>query len=174
MGLEKDDSYRGESMALAYDQIKGLVEAQKAHGAHIDSKSATMIAVATALVGIVVPLVLGQFEKGETFQYSRILLWAATIPVIAYLATVWFFVRVYWIKKYSDINDPDQITKIIDRTREAAYESLYRLVEEAYEDNKKVAEGKVENLKCLLLATLIQTLIIIVWSFLVAFFSFGA
>ena len=174
MELEKDESYRGESMALAYDQIKGLVEAQKAHGAHVDSKSSTMLAVATALVGIVVPLVLGQFEKGETFQYSRILLWAATIPVIAYLVTVWFFVRVYWLKKYSDINDPYQIKKVIDRTREATYESLYRLVEKVYEDNKKVAKGKVKNFKCLLIATLIQTLIIIFWSFLVAFFSLGA
>ena len=49
------------------------------------------------------------------------------------------------------MNDPYEVKKIIQRTPEAAYESLYKQVEQAYSDNKKINEGKVRNFQCLLL-----------------------
>ncbi len=173
MELERDDSYRGPGMPLAYEQVKDLVEAQKAHGAHIDTKSSTMLAVATALVGLTVPLVLSQFGREETFRYSCILLWGAIVPVLAYIVTAWYFLQTYRLREYSDVNEPQGVKQIISRSPEAAYESLYKLVEKAYIRNKEINEGKVKNFKCLLIATLTQTSIIIVWSFLVAFFSLG-
>ena len=172
MELEKDNSYRGKGMPLAYDQIKGLVEAQKAHGAHIDSKSSTMIAVATALVGIAIPLVLGQFWNKE-FQYRDVLLWATLLPVFAYLVTACLFWRTYRLKKYLDVNNPDEVKNVIKLTLEAGYESLYKSVEKAHVHNKKINDGKVKNFGCLLIAVLVQTLTIVIWSFLVAFFSFS-
>ena len=174
MELERDDSYRGEGMPLAYDQVKDLVEAQKAHGTHIDTKSSTMLAVATALVGLAVPLVLGQFWSGESFRFSCILLWATLLPVTTYLVTASFFLRTYTLKNYLDVNDPNEVKSIINLTPEAARESLYKAVEKAYIHNKEINEGKVKNFRCLLIATLIQTLVIVVWSFLVALFSLGA
>ena len=48
------------------------------------------------------------------------------------------------------MNDPYEVKKIIQRTPEAAYESLYKQVEQAYSDNKKINEGKVRNFQCLL------------------------
>ena len=179
MELERDDSYRGEGMPLAYDQIKGLVEAQKAHGAHIDTKSSTMFAVATALVGIAVPLVLSQFWSGaditsKEFQHRGVLLWATLLPVSAYLATACLFWRTYRLKEYWDVNDPEGVKKVVKLTPEAGYESLYKSVEKAYIHNKKINDRKVKNFTWLLQAVIAQTVLIIAWSFLVAIFSSGA
>ncbi len=177
MEMERDDSYRGQGMPLAYDQVKDLVEAQKAHGAHIDVKSSTMLAVATALVGIAVPLVLGQFWNSvdmtaKEYQYRDVLLWATLLPVLAYSVTAFLFWRTYRLKEYRDVNNPDEVKKIINLTLEAGYESLYKAVEKAYVHNKKITDEKVKNFRCLLIAVLIQTLTIVIWSFLVALFSF--
>ena len=171
MGLETDATYRGNGMPLAYGQVKGLVEAQKAQGAHIDIKASTMFAVTTALVGIAVPFVLSQFGSGKDFQHRETLLWAASIPIIFYLLVAYLFWRIYQLKEYSDVNDPYEVKKIIQRTPEAAYESLYKQVEQAYSDNKKINEGKVRNFQCLLLAVVFQTMITVAWSFFVVLFS---
>ena len=69
------------------------------------------------------------------------------------------------------MNDPYEVKKIIQRTPEAAYESLYKQVEQAYSDNKKINEGKVRNFQCLLLAVVFQTMITVAWSFFVVLFS---
>ena len=173
MELERDDSYRGQGMPLAYEQVKDLVEAQKAHGTHIDTKSSTMLAVATALVGLAVPLVLGQFWSGESFRYSYILLRATLLPITTYLVTACFFVRTYTLKNYLDVNDPNEVKSIIKLTPEAARESLYKAIEKAYSQNKEINDRKVKNFRWLLKAVVVQTFFIIAWSFLVALFSLG-
>ena len=61
-----------------------------------------------------------------------------------YLLVAYLFWRIYQLKEYSDVNDPYEVKKIIQRTPEVAYESLYKQVEQAYSDNKKINEGKSE------------------------------
>ena len=179
--MEKDDSaiHQGESLKLAYEQVKGLVEAQKAHGALLDSKSSTMIAVATALVGIAVPLVLDRFW-GETsaaiwgVNLGYAVLASVVFPVIAYAYAFVVFWRTFVLADYHDINDPNEVKKIVDLDLQTSYAILYKAVEKAYRHNKNINDRKVRNFTWLLRAFGAQTVLIIAWSILVAITFSGA
>ena len=178
--MEPDNSniYQGESLRLAYEQIKGLVEAQKAHGAHLDSKSSTMIAVATAIVGIAVPLVLDRLwsETDATiwgFQLSYVVLALVILPVIAYICAFVVFWRTYLLAEYHDVNDPNEVKKIIGLDLQTGYATLYKAVEKVYKHNKQINDRKVKNFRWLLRAFGTQTILVIAWSLLVAVTSSG-
>lgn len=174
MEHETDDAYRGDSLPLAYDQIKGLVEAQMTNSARIDTKASAMFTLATAMVGLTVPFVLSLFVSGKDFPYREFLLGTVILPVAIYGVGSWFFLQIYWLRKYSDINDPDQVKRIIKLKPEAAYESLYKLVEKAYRNNKENNDSKVKNYELLLSMVILQTIATVVWSIFVVWFSLQA
>ena len=176
MEPQNSDKYQGKSLGLAYEHIKGLVEAQKAHGAHLDSKSSTMIAVATAIVGIAVPLVLDRFWK-ETdatiwgFQLTYVVLALVLLPVIAYIYAFVVFWRTFRLADYHDTNEPNAVKAIIGQDRQTSYATLYKAIEDAYSHNKKITDRKVKNFTWLLRAFGTETLLIVAWSLLVAIAS---
>ena len=159
---EQDYSeYRGPSLAIAYEQLKGVAETQMSHGADIDAKASAMFALATAMVGIAVPLVLIRLGTGHPIPHFEVLVWLSLVPVVLYVAALFLFVRLYWLAKYQDLNDPDQIKRIIKLSTEDAYISLYRGIESIHKNNRSINNRKVRLFKWLFAVVGTQTLLVI-------------
>ena len=169
---DKFEAYRGESSSIAYDHLKGVAGSQMSHGADVDSKASAMFALATAMVGLGIPLILTRLSSGQLLPYSEVLVVLLLVAAAFYLVAFGLFFFLYWIQKYQDLTNPEQIKRIIKCTEAEAYVSLYWGIEKVHENNRKINKRKVTLFKCLLSVVGIQTLIVIFCSLWIAWASF--
>ena len=170
---EEFEAYKGESLPVAYEQVKGMAEAQMSHGGDIDAKAAAMFALATALAGVALPLILVRLGTGHPIPFIKVPVGLALVSAVAYVGAFVLFVKLYSLQKYQDLRNPEQIKRIIGLSEQDAYISLYRGIENIYTNNREINEKKIRLFKWLFRFVGFQTLLVIVVSLLVALASLG-
>lgn len=159
--------HESPAMPVVYAHAKGAIQEQLRTAEHLDYKARTMFAIATALVGIGVPLTLNQLTD-EGISGRNWLLLGAVFPVLAYLVSAYLFRQVYALRDYYYADRPDTIAKFTFMEKEAAEGSLFTLVRNAYVENESVNESKAKQLDRLFWSVVIQTIATIAYSLFVA------
>ena len=169
--MQNNEVYKGPSLPLAYEQLKGIAISQIADGGHIDTKAAAMFALASALVSVVLPVTLVRLGVGHPPQQIEAMVLLSIVPVLLYVFVCFCFLRIYRLRDYQDFNNPKEIKSIIGLTEEAAYTSLFRVIERAHKNNKTIVDEKARQFERLFWAVGGQTLSVIIFCLWVAYSS---
>ena len=152
------------TLDLVYELVRDVLPYQERTAATIDGKAIALFTVASLVVGIGVPVVLGQLQSAGSWMT-----WFAALPAAAYLAVVVAAYVALRPRAWGTVNNPmgirnplaylapqDFKEKILDRT------------EEAFEANRKQLEGKSRALKWLVPAVAVEVALVLLWVSLVA------
>ena len=161
------------SMRLVYKHISRTVELQLQTGEHLDSKSRTLFAIASAVVAFAVPLVLAQLGTNSTLPFRGVLVGLAVVPLGFYALAAVFFWCAFGLRSYSRADDPETVAKYTKLTEGEAYERLFNLIGNSYIANGKVNKTKADWVRRLTYAVFALTGTAIVHALLVAIVSVG-
>ena len=164
MGLNKP------GIEIIYEQTIGLLEAQKETGAHLDTKATTILATATVVVGIGIPIGTGQIQPEAPTLTKLILLVIGLIPIGLYLLIFVNFYRAYRLKPYKTIDDPEEFEKagVADLEQQTAMKSVIQSVKKQSKGNEEFNIIKRNCLKWNIILLGLETGVVVCWSFVIA------
>ena len=162
------------NLPFVFKQLGGLIESQMSDASHLDSKASSLFAVATTVIGIVVPLMTGLLIAVDSVPNRELLFWLALIPVSAYCAAAWGFYSITRLQTYYYANDPEYLRKELPETDADAYRFLIDHIEACYEWNQWQNQIKTNRFDWLVWAVVLQALLAAIWGLTALGFSLWA
>lgn len=155
------------SLRLAYEQVRDILVQQRQTARDYGMKAITLLAVATAIAGIGIPL---GFSKGlETiYLFGQPATGVVIIPIILYAMVVYCAYKTYKLAPIKTMNEPKIIRESFSVLNQDKF--LYEMLlhtEIAFLHNAKIIREKEKTLKPLLPLVIMETAAIILWSGLI-------
>ncbi len=167
--------YGGPSTRLVYEQVRNVLEEQKATGVALDAKASIFLALIAAVVGIGMPLGLGQLKdySHNCFVITSVL--ALLIPVSFFVYSIVLGARALKLRKWFTQNDLRQYREQgVDKLLELEfYVNTLLNIEKDFNANQVEIEAKTKDVTKLFTVAMAGTIAMMIWGlsvFLVTFF----
>ena len=92
------------SLYLAYEQVKNVLADQIQTASVLETKASTLFAIATAMIGIVIPVGLNRITSDTLWLVILVV-----IPIGLYVCVWWLFRAVYSLQSFAELGDPKTI-----------------------------------------------------------------
>jgi len=155
---------RYPSLELGYVQVKDILIQQKETVRDYGARAITLLAAATAIVGIGIPIGLTQsLEKVPLFSYftGRDI---AIIPIVIYVAIAMLAWRAYRFREVKTLNEPEIIYRRFIKLNPSDFhhEMLLHTID-AFKSNAVIIIEKQNYLKTLLPLVITEAIVVILW-----------
>jgi hypothetical protein len=154
------------SLHLAYEQVKNVLPDQIQTASVLETKASTLFAIATAMIGIVLPIGLNRITSDK---YWLVIL--TVIPISLYLYAWWLFRAVYSLKSFAELGDPKTIEDYLNDSPDEFMKEAIRETKKAYEHNEGILEKKREMVRCLLPIVITEMMTLVAWSVIILVFT---
>ena len=165
--MNQDDTYKGDSLIVAYCHIKDSIGMQISNGVAIDTKASATFALSTLMAALVTPVVLGQMHTWEGFWAQWPFFLALAVGIL-YMGTLIVFILVARPQLLHGTASPTD-TKAVIKDKEAdAYIRLFQSIEKCHQQNAVVLNRKADNLELLFALAIIETVLVIAVAYVTA------
>lgn len=146
------------SLHLAYDQIKNVLADQRQTASVLESKAFNFLTVATAITGIVIPLGFNRLTH-DTLWLLAVLI----IPIALYMYAWSLFRNVYQLQAFEKLGDPKGSRDYMDLEPEQFMLEAIEQIDEAFQKNETILEGKRKALSRLLPVVACEIALLLLW-----------
>jgi hypothetical protein len=159
MSEEKEPT--SPSLDLAFDRVKGVLYDQKHMAAEYSTRIATLFSVATAVLGIGLPIGLSKlstpFNPAWTVHFVL-----AMVAILFYLIVVAVTVYGFWLRPFDTMDDPIKIRKEFwDLSPSEFKVQILAHIENAYTQNATNLKRRAYATQSLIVLVSIQTTILL-------------
>jgi len=153
------------SLNLAYDWVKGVLEKQSHTSDALDTKTATLFSVGTAIFSLGLGIPLTTPDLSFSTMLSSPFAW---VVIISYICIAVFAFIALWVRRYVDLDNPIVIRESFWALPELQFKlELLSHLEDAFEDNELILVRKASMTRLIIPAVAIEAL------FLVLFLGFA-
>ncbi len=155
---------RYPSLDLGYEHVKDILIQQKETVRDYGTRAITLLAAATAIVGIGIPI-------GFTQSLDKVALFSsftgrdiAIIPILIYVTIAMLAWRVYRFRAVKTMNEPEIIYRNFIKLKPIVFhhEILLHTIE-AFRSNAEIIREKQDGLKVLLPFVITEAIVVILW-----------
>ena len=153
------------SLNLAYDWVKGVLGKQSHTADALDTKTATLFGVGTAIFSLGLGIPLTNPDLSFSKMLSSPLAW---VVIISYACVAVFAFIALWVRRYMDLDNPITIREYYWSLDEQQFKlELLSHLEDAFQDNEILLVRKASMTRLIIPAVAIEAL------FLVLFLGFA-
>ena len=149
------------SLDLAYDWVKGVLEKQSHTANALDTKTATLFSVGTAIFSLGLGIPLTSPDLSFSTMLSSPLAWVVTI---SYACIATFAFIALWVRRYTDIDNPILIRESFWTMPKLQFKlELLSHLEDAFEDNELILVRKARMTRLIIPAVAIEALFLVLF-----------
>jgi len=159
-----DNKKQYPSLDLAYEQVKGVLSEQEQTARALDTKVATLVIVATAIIGIAIPVVFSIIDIRMRTDLGIVFAVITIVPI-----AIWVFLlnkayNAYKLRAFITMNKPEEIwSKLADKQPEEFYYEIIANTQQAFDSNCNHLERKTEIVDSVLQWTRIEVFLTLGW-----------
>ena len=155
------------SLRLGYEQIKNVLHQQAEIARDYVNRAITLFAVATAVIGIGLPLLLTERTTNHVPAISL-----SVIPILFYAAVIVYFWKVVRPEYLRTVSSPKiVIEEYIDLNPDGFYSETIQDIDSTFNENQKVIKRKENAFITLIVLVIGETVSAV--SLVLLFFAFG-
>jgi len=151
------------SLQLAYEHVKDLLWRQKETARSYAERAILLLAASTAVVGIGIPILFNKTAYYKLYFLPGIPQgMVSSIPITIYLAIAVLTYLIVKLHPFKSMDEPSKILKSFAvRPNTKFYYDMIKNIEKAFKDNKKILERRATMLTLLIIATIVNTIIMV-------------
>ena len=156
------------SLRLVYEQIKDALAQQKEVARDYANRAITLFSVATAILGIGLPM----FYTKQIFATYLINKWIplsalSVIPILIYVQIILVSWQIWLMQPIITLDNPEKINDFLELDEAHFYSDMIQHTQKAFGKNKAVIQRKVQYLRQLVIWTIVETAVIVVLAFVI-------
>jgi len=160
--------YRGASIALVYEHVRGVNRQQYDAAVNLDSKAATIQGVTTAIVGIGVPLGISQIPTITPVCFGVAMAFLAIVPILLYVRGLLLFIEGYRLRPFQFTESVTEMRtkKVSELGADDFYRTMLIHIEGCFNSNQEQLDKKAPLVQELFVWSMWVNGVVVGWSFL--------
>ncbi len=158
----KDLAVKYPSLKLAYEHVKDVLSEQNETARSYVDRAITLLSVATATIGIGVPLLYNKGVLQKWFLPGIRQVTASGIPVVIFFVIALYAYRAIKTPPFKTKDEPKAIRDEFAKLQpEEFYQEMINRIEKASKENESVLKIRHDALSILLWLTIVETIVMV-------------
>ena len=151
------------SLRIGYEAVKDSLNNQRQVVQDYINRAITLLSIATAVIGIGVPLLYAQnITKLYLFKPYIPLTTLSAVPILAWGVAVYYSCGVLKKESLTTIDNPSIIKdEFVTLTENKFYSDMIQHIDNAFKENEKIVKRKADNLRPLVWWVIIETVMVV-------------